>query len=225
MQSEKFKEKEPMENRKDIGLYPHYIYQYTDIIPNIIFDIGSWNGDDAERLRKWFDINDKNVYCIEPNPHNFSSLVSLHPNFNNFQIGISNFTGTGSFLCYNGAGDISSFVKMISRGEDDYEKISIDVFRMNDFIKKYNITEIDICKIDVEGKSYELLEGFGDKLNIVKSLQIEAELKPLYEGQKLFDDIKHTLISNQYTMVEYYDTLNPDQCDSLWIKNEYLKKT
>ena len=94
---------------------------------------------------------------------------------------------------------------------------------MEDFIKQHKIESIDVCKIDVEGCSYEVLSGFGEKLNIVKSIHIEGELVELYENQKLFDDFKILLSDNGFTMVDYCDFDNATQCDSVWIKNEFLK--
>ena len=90
---------------------------------------------------------------------------------------------------------------------------------MDDFIEKYNIDQIDVCKIDVEGCTYEVLEGFGNKLNIVKSLHVEAENSELYENQKLFEDI--TIFLTGFTMVDYTD-LNDGQCDSIWIRKDLL---
>jgi len=47
----------------------------------------------------------------------------------------------------------------------------------------------DVVKIDVEGKSYEVLEGFGKYLQDVKILHVETEIKDIYGNQKIKDDI------------------------------------
>jgi hypothetical protein len=94
---------------------------------------------------------------------------------------------------------------------------------MDDFIKERNIKSIDLCKIDVEGCTYEVLEGFSDSINIVNSLHIEGELITLYENQKLFKDFEQLLIEKGFTMVDYVEFDSSTQCDSIWIKNEFLK--
>jgi hypothetical protein len=45
----------------------------------------------------------------------------------------------------------------------------------------------------------------------------------LYENQKLFDDFKILLIDAGFTMIDYCDFDEATQCDSVWVKNEFLK--
>lgn len=208
---------------------PNQIRTKSNIIPLNIFEIGASNGADAGHLQQSFGISPDQVYCFEANPGNYYTLCNNFPNFNNYHIAVSDFTGKQIFQLHNPAADISSFKKRVShyvyqgRYLDNYNEIEIDTYRMDDFIKQHNIESIDVCKVDVEGCSYEVLSGFGDKLNIIKSLHIEGELVELYENQKLFNDFKVLLIDAGFTMVDYCDFDNATQCDSVWIKNEFLK--
>jgi FkbM family methyltransferase len=208
---------------------PELLRTKTNIIPLNIFEIGASNGADAGYLQQSFEIDSNQVYCFEANPGNYQTLCNNFPNFNNFHIAISDFTGKQIFQLHNPAADISSFKKRISHyvydGHylDNYDEIELDTYRMDDFINKYKINSIDICKIDVEGCSYEVLSGFGDKLNIVKSIHIEGELVELYESQKLFEDFKILLLDAGFTMIDYYDFDNATQCDSIWIRKDLLK--
>jgi len=224
MSSDKFVSPEWIGGRFDIGMYPHYIYQKSNIISNNVFDIGAWNGDDAELLRSWFDVKPENVFCFEPNTSNFDNLVAGHPNFNNFHLGISNFTEEKTFKCHKSKTDMSSIKRRLEFPEEDYNNITIKISRMDDFLTEHKIDSVDICKIDVEGETYEVLEGFGDKLSIVKSLQIEAELVNNYENQKLFDDCKNVLEKRGFTMMNYFDNSSNaiGHCDSLWIRTDLL---
>ena len=208
---------------------PDLIRNKSNIIPNVIFEIGASNGADAWHLQQSFNVKPEHVYCFEPNPHNYQTLCNNFPSFNNFHVAISDFTGKQTFQLHGPAADISSFKKRIShyvyQGHylDNYDEIEIDTYRIDDFIKQYNIETIDVCKIDVEGCSYEVLSGFGDKLSIVKSIHIEGELIELYENQKLFNDFKVLLDNAGFTMIDYCDFDESTQCDSVWIKNEFLK--
>jgi len=208
---------------------PELIRSKSNIVPLNIFEIGASNGADASYLQQSFDIDPINTYCIEANPINYQTLCDNFPKFNNFHIAVSDFTGKQMFQLHGPAADISSFKKRIShyvyQGHylDNYTEIELNTYRMDDFIIEHKINSIDICKIDVEGCSYEVLIGFGKQLNIVKSIHIEGELTELYENQKLFNDFKILLIDAGFTMVDYCDFDNATQCDSVWIKNEFLK--
>lgn len=208
---------------------PDLIRKTSTINPTNIFEIGASNGADAWHLQQSFGVEPNQVYCFEANPGNYQTLCSNFPNFNNYHVAVSNFTGKQTFQLHQPAADISSFKKRVShyiyQGNylNNYEEIDIDTCRMDDFIKQNTIKSIDICKIDVEGCSYEVLLGFGDSLNLVKSIHIEGELVELYENQKLFNDFKTYLTTFGFTMVDYCDFDNATQCDSVWIKNEFLK--
>jgi len=200
------------------------ILEKSNITPTNLCEIGTGYRADAERLRLEFRIAPENVFCFEPNPENFFQLTSHYPNFNSFNIAVSNVTGEGNFQCCR-ITDISSFKKRVNAYHydtlpiDDYKEITINTMRMDDFINHYKIEHIDVCKIDVEGCTYEVLEGFGNKLNIVKVFHLEAENNELYENQKLFKDVVKLLTG--FTMVDYTD-LSDGQCDSIWIRNDIL---
>lgn len=209
------------------------ILKNTSICPNTIFEIGASNGIDAEYLRAEFNIDTANIYCFEPNPENFHELITRYPKFNSFNVAVSDFNGPATFYMHLPARDVSSFRKVLSNtgywhcGDNNYKEHTIDVVRMDSFINKNDIQEIDICKIDVEGSSFEVLSGFGDKLQIVKCLHVEAEINPVFANdQKLFVDIEHLLKKNNFTMTDYRE-FNPFQnsivmCDSVWIQNKFI---
>lgn len=204
--------------RPEIDLYPTYINYRSNINPQNVFEIGAHNGCDSEYLRACYDIPYQNVFCFEPNPFTFEELVSSHPDFNNIPIGISNYNGSTTFNCVKSDPGVSSIRRKIHLDPNDGILSTVDIARMDYIIDHYNIEFIDLCKIDVEGCAYEVLEGFGNKLNIVKSFQIEAELVPLFENQKLFNYIHKFLSENGYCMVTYSGL--GVQCDSIWVRND-----
>jgi len=94
---------------------------------------------------------------------------------------------------------------------------------MDSFIDEQNIAELDFVKIDVEGVNYEVLEGFGERLALVKAIQVEGELKACWEGQHLFADIDALLRKHDFMMAHYTLSWESIQCDSLWVQRRYLK--
>ena len=207
--------------RFEVDLYPNFLEQRTRIQPRNIFDIGCNNGDDAEALRKSFDVDKSNVFCFEPNPFTFETLTQRHPDFNHFPVAVSDKNETTTFKCSRSEGASSSMRKKISIPAHDFEDVSVDVVRMDYFINHYGISEIDVCKIDVEGFTWEVLQGFGNKISIVKSFQLENERGPVFDGQKkMFIDTCKFLCDNGFTLLNYVDW--GAQCDSLWIRNDML---
>lgn len=207
--------------RPEVDLYPIYINHRSNINPQNIFEIGSHNGNDAEYLRSCYNIPYQNVFCFEPNPNTFQELKTLHPNFNNIPVGISNYNGKTNFNCVESDPGVSSIRKKIHLQPNDGDLSLVDIVRMDYVIEHYDIPFIDLCKIDVEGCTYEVLEGFGDKLHIVKSFQIEAELVPLFENQKLFHHITEFLHNKGYYMIANFGL--GVQCDSIWVRNDLFK--
>jgi len=56
-------------------------------------------------------------------------------------------------------------------------------------MKKYNIPNIDMLKIDVEGATYDLLLSLEENLSNIKIMHIETETYPFFEGQTLHNDV------------------------------------
>lgn len=208
---------------------PRLIADNSTIEPNTIVEIGSYDGKDANFLKQHYNLNSKNVYCFEADPNNYNNLNTSYPDFCNIHAAVSDNNGSLTFQCFDRASAISSMKKRVDWPVDyphtdgHYTEHQVSMIRMDDFITKQGIESIDICKIDVEGCSYEVLVGFGNKLNIVNSIHIEGELKTLYENQKLFKDFQKLLLSNNFHMVDYLEFDNGNQCDSVWIKKTLIK--
>lgn len=207
--------------RFELDLYPNFIQQRTRIRPQNVFEIGANDGTDAEYLRKCFDIDPANVFCFEANPITFATLNRNHEGFNNFPIAIAEKSGKVTFNCSRREPGSSSMTKKLGLPAEDFMTVEANAMRMDEFINHYQIESIDICKIDVEGFTLEVLRSFGDKLPIVKSVQVENERGLVFEGQKdTFQDTCVFLSNNGFTLLNFVDW--GCQCDSLWIRNDML---
>ena len=97
--------------------------------------------------------------------------------------------------------------------------------RMDSFLKKHpEIGFINFLQVDAEGIGYEVLEGFGECLNMVQSIQIEAEHTIGYRGQHLFWDIATLLEENDFELLKYEMHAGCKQSDSLWVNREFIKQ-
>jgi FkbM family methyltransferase len=65
------------------------------------------------------------------------------------------------------------------------EKREIQVTTASHLILNNLIPIPDFIKLDIQGLEYEALQGFGDYLDNVIGIELEATLKPIYKNQKL----------------------------------------
>ncbi len=190
-------------------------------IPANVVEIGSQNGWDAERLANKFNIENSEVYIIEAHPGFYQFIKTHYPDYNVFNLAASNENDTVIFNAGKNFDDgRSSFLDRDIYDSDIFTKVKVNSIRMDKLIKDNNIKHIDILKIDVEGATYEVLEGFGNELNMVKSIQLEAELQPLWPDAVLWNDIKIFLEKNNFTCFWTQDIIGL-QIDSVWINNKY----
>ena len=193
---------------------------------NNIFDIGSMNAFDADVLYHLCNVRD--VHIFEAVPNYCKNIEKQYPSFKVNSCAINNYNGTVKFNIIKGNNNygISSLRnrnKDVVKDEEEYNSIIINSLRMDKYIEDNNIESIDICKIDVEGCSYEILEGFGKYLNYIKFLHIESESIQYWENQKLTKDIFNLLQNNFIRLSNSYNS-NEKQIDSIFVNKEIIKQ-
>ena len=193
--------------------------------PKNFVEIGANFAQDAVLVKKVFGIRDEDIYVFEPHP-DIMDVIKKKYNFNFFQNAVSCFNGEANFhmckidkLVNNGM----SSLKDSSRYNEDYKTVKVNAVTMEEMINRKEVIEaIDLVKIDVEGNTYEVLKGFGDKIRKVKIIQCEGDYFPLWEGEVLFGDIFTFLWEEGFRMVNFHITDDKRETDSLWVNNDIL---
>lgn len=208
---------------ESMRIFAKIIKKFTYIKPQNVFEIGANFAQDSEGLRHYFDLEDKDVWVFEAHPEMCSEIKKLY-GFNCINGAVYN---QESEMTFN-AVDLSqaknnglSSLKARDYKTDFMKQIKVKTFRMDDFMRENHISGIDFLKIDVEGANYEVLEGFGEKLQDIKALHIECEHKMSWKDQKLYADNKKLLQENGFVKVFFQRRKN--QSDSFWVKRTYLK--
>jgi len=62
--------------------YYDNIIEKTIISAKTILEIGSRDGNDAAELMRFFQLNNEDVWVVEPNPNQIKIIENFHPNFN-----------------------------------------------------------------------------------------------------------------------------------------------
>ncbi len=207
--------------------YINLIKEKTKIEPKTILEIGSRDADDANILREGFQITEKNVWVVEPNPKQQAKISEKYPKFNLIKEAIFNEEKTLTFNAVNDY-DLIGVSSLLERNDKLYDRVDTEKILVKTILGSrllQNINEdIDLCKIDVEGATYEVLVSFGDDISKIKSMHLENEHKEVWEGQKLYDEVKDYLSSKGFTEI-YFQYVNNVvlQSDTIWVQTNLIK--
>jgi FkbM family methyltransferase len=185
----------------------------------VIMEIGSLDGKDSIYFKNCFP-NSK-VYCIEGLPENYEKYLRHQTTVTPINAVIADYDGQIIYHKKN----VNGIHGIFNRG-DQYgnDKLDLKCMTVQTLCKKHKIQSIDLIKIDVEGATYEVLNGMGDMINNIKIMHIETESYPFFEFQKLDKEVFNFLINKNFTMIDKtsVDINKQKQHDSVWINNKFL---
>lgn len=216
----------PKPDLDQLKIYENIIRNYTTIIPNNILEIGGLTGDDSYFLSNLFNIDAANVFIIEAHPEAQKYIEEKYPHFKLLKYAICSENKPVTFNCSEAVGSSS----ILDRNDTFYlttytELITVEGITGEKILNDNNLSEIDICQIDVEGIAYETLDSFGQSINKIKSIHIECEHYQIWKNQKLYTDVKEFLEKNNFQQL-YFRYINPSassQSESIWVNKNYLK--
>jgi len=198
---------------------------YIGTSAKTILDIGSRDANDANYLSQ--ELFSKNIYTFEANSKCLSLIKENYPKFNNIYGAVSNYDGTAMFnrvdsSDWDAVGTSSLRDRTDSWYEGKSEKVSVPVKRMDTLIVKHNIPlPIDLVKIDTEGCSFEVIEGFGDTISNVNVLHVENETYSYWKDQKLSNDVSELLLSKNFSLIDSRK-FGDNSIDQVWINDNLL---
>ncbi|MDR2338178.1 MAG: FkbM family methyltransferase [Deltaproteobacteria bacterium] len=202
--------------------FADWVKCWTDIKVKIIFEIGANYAQDAAGLAYFFKAKPEDVYAFEAHPQIAAAAEKLY-NFRIYNLAVFNEEKELTFNSVqpdktNNSGNSSLRYGLVSEG---FVPIKVQAIRMDNFMRKNNIAEIDFLKLDIEGCNWEALSSFGNRLRDVKIIHVESEHEELWQGQKLWSDIKSILQKNGFELVFFQRYFA--QSDSMWIQKKFLK--
>lgn len=183
-----------------------------------LLEIGSLHGRNANLITEKLDVS--NTYIVEANIHSYNLIKDRYPQYNIFNYAIGNENKTVQF---NSVITDNPGVSSVLDRPDGYYKGKVDItnvemYRGDTFLDNNNINHVDILKVDVEGFTYEVLEGFGDRLKDVKFIEAECENIVIWENQKTFKEINIFLESNGFKCLT--PNINRTQFNAYWIRKK-----
>lgn len=186
-------------------------------------EIGSRDGLDANHMFNAYGLYQNDVYIFEPHPICFQNIKNNFGMFNVYDYVVSNHNEkcnfhAGSVNEKNNYG-MSSVHELLNNENFEESVVERNCIRMDKFLNSVELENIDVLKIDVEGHTYEVLEGFGERLQDVNIIQFETEYEQIFKDQKTHDSVQKLLIDNGF--VELFSVrLCKEQGDCVYIKNK-----
>lgn len=177
--------------------------------------IGLYTGMDTILLQRHFNCP---VYAFECDPRRFEVLrwrFSDYEKIHFYPLACSDVTGTIDFYqaAFPGASSIFEFdVEAMSEYNQQtreelltfetgicyQRKVKAQSTRLDDWMRKENINKIDLLGMDVQGATFQVLKGLGDRLKDIRYIICEAEFKPIYKGEVLLCDIYQFLLDQGF---------------------------
>jgi FkbM family methyltransferase len=199
-----------------LQIYIDYVKNGTDIIVKNVFEIGANFAQDADYLMEQFDLRPNDIYVFEAHPEIYGAVKTIHK-FNAYNNAV-----------YNEEKEIEFNINPLSHIDTGWssifgkggKKIKIDAIRMDNFMLKNNIEGIDFLKIDVEGATFQVLEGFGEKITEIKCVQLELEHNKwaVVSHEKTVE----LLLKAGFELVYFARNNHMRQSDSFWIRKECI---
>lgn len=208
--------------------YIFYVKNGTNIKVENVFEIGANFAQDADFLMELFDLKPKDVYVFEAHPEIYKAVTRIH-SFHAYNNAVFN---ENKEICFNiypldfENNGMSSIHRLYWKAEG-IKEIKVQSIRMDNFMEGHGIEKIDFLKIDAEGATYEVLEGFGKKLKDVKCIQLEAEHGDgnFPDGWVLYEKIENILRTNDFELVFFERNNGMRQSDSFWVQKKCIKYT
>ena len=82
--------------------------------------------------------------------------------------------------------------------------------------------KIDVIKIDTEGYSWQVLQGFGDRLKDVRLFHLETEKTPVHDEHVTTEKITQFMKDNGFALVDASYEWGWNIEDQVWVNKELV---
>ncbi len=174
--------------------------------PKVIFDVGSLDGKDAERLKVRFP--SASVHAFEANSKEWGRAKPEIDGWHNIAL----WSEPAKLKFY------SKELKGIDSFRDRGPTYRGDVIKLDAVrLDSLNFGQPDVIKLDVEGCSLDVLRGATDMLQGLRALHVETEQEELFKGQALSREVFNLLWSVGMILYEH-NFCCVEQYDSVWVR-------
>jgi FkbM family methyltransferase len=189
--------------------------------PDLIFDVGSRNGNDAKKFRSI--LPKSKIIAFEANKQLYFKMLS-NPSLKKDKIICYNYavekkSGVRNFYIFNekkGTGSI------LQRKNKIFSKIyKVRTISLDNFIEKFKVYNNKIFLwIDIEGAAYNLIQGAKKTLLNTDAIIVELEKKKLFKNQKL-QSVTINKLKKNFFLVESSLNSNNSSGNYIFLNKKY----
>ena len=177
-----------------------------------VIEVGAHRGDDTRR----FLGSGATVHAFEPAPQLAQRLRDIgDERIIVNEMAVSDYDGRATFYLNDGGdfgcGSLFQFAEGLDRtwpGRSDLKsssKVRVKVTRLDTYMLKHHIEDVDYLHIDAQGADLAVLRGLGELFTRVRAGKVEAATsreRALYKGQPLADDIERWFDAYDFRITE-----------------------
>lgn len=197
---------------------------------SLIFDVGTRDGEDAIYLFNSLNVYGANVYGIDANPDMCKLAKVNYPELTVINTAISNYNGTTKFqkveherMDYVGSSSIYAN-KLVEQEDlkDHVSLIEVPVTTMCDLLIDLDLHKsiIDLVKVDIEGYTYEFLDGCRNTLKNIKCLHLETEQYSTHPYHKNSEYIVEYMTNSGFYLADKSYEWGWHIEDQIWINKD-----
>jgi FkbM family methyltransferase len=206
----------------------------------VIIDVGAHRGESLKSFDK--NANKSYVYIgMEPNPEAYTDFKKVADDIKSdkseihcLTSAVGNKDGKVTFLKTKESAvggilpPVKGLAERVPTGDHSINlEFEVDLVTVTTLVKKYNLSSVDVLKIDTEGYDLEVLKGAIEVIEakIPKIIITEVFFVPYRENQAYFWDIAKFMENNGYHFVNLYDLRDTSQGrlytgNGLWVSPE-----
>lgn len=206
-----------------VGIYKRHFGSVAEIV----FDCGTRDGDDAAYLGE--RLQAKKVYAIDASPKAVEQTRESHPHLEVIHTALSNFNGESQFTqIISDRKDFEGSSSLITNAVFPgalYSTYSVKVTRMDALLKELGLEQqtIGLMKVDLEGFTYEFLEGLGELIANVCVFHLETERFYRHVNHKNSEEVAQFMRNSNFDLMETSYEWGPSIEDQVWVNKGKLE--
>lgn len=187
----------------------HHFYTANLDSSSVVLDAGGHLGQFSHMLISYFNCV---CYCIEASPSLYDRIPSNIPQLKKFNYAISGSSGILEFaITENAEGNYIKELKDHNNTEEVISTVQVNSITLSEFLRKHNINQIDLLKLDIEGAEFEVLNSIDDSLLLtIKQITIEFHDFKFKDLKPQVKDVKQRLESLGFVCIIFSITTNGD---------------